>query len=113
MTRLSTFVTLSTVHISPQVSQSLSEKGSDSDQPSMTSTWLDSVTVCEFAYGHWVRVPIAASSDPSDVAAFNETMEALPECLAACIRHAQRYGARWILFDRDEEPIGDLHSQTW
>lgn len=113
MTRLSTFVTLSTEHISPQVSQRLSEKGPDTDQPSATGTWLDDVTTCEFAYGHWVRVPVAASSDPGDVAAHDEAMKALPECLAACMRHARRFGARWILFDRDEEPIGDLPSQIW
>ena len=113
MTSIGTFVILSTAHLSPGVSQAMSDKGPDADRPSMTGTWLDDVTICEFACGHWVRVPRAASADPSDMAAHEDAMSGLPECLATCIRHARRYGARWILFDRDEEPLGELPVHHW
>ena len=58
-------------------------------------------------------MPRAIDEDEESMADHRARMERLPECLRDCIRHAEQFGARWILFDRDEEPLPALRRYHW
>lgn len=111
MTNLSTHITLSTAHLAEKVSDMLSAMGEDVEKNPWWGDWRDDIVRCGFAYGHWVRGPRPDPEDPQD------TMELrlanFPQCLADCIRHAAQYGARWILFDRDELEVDGLETHDW
>lgn len=114
MTELGTFIVLSTAHLEQDVSEAMTAKGPDSREPRHDGTWLGDLTVCEFAYGHWVRVHRPAGDSPEEMAEYRAKMDALPQCLSDCMRHAGQFGARWILFDQDaEETVGTLRQYHW
>jgi len=111
MTRLATHLVLSTAHLAQDVSTMLDEMGEDTSTPSTFEDWRRRVVRCGFGYGHWVKVPKPDATDPDD--GMETRLADLPESLASCIRHAARFGAEWVLFDRDEEEIADLPRYEW
>lgn len=112
MTTIGTYVVLSTAHLTMAVSEQLDEMGPDRERRQRFGDWRDDVKVrCDFAYGHWVRVSYA---DPDDQHYDLEAEFAkMPDCLADCMRHASLFGAKWILFDRDEEAIEQIKTHDW
>jgi hypothetical protein len=108
MTRIATHVVLSMAHITEKVSRELCEMGPDTSQPSRFTDWRRGVIRCEFGYGHWMKVPSPDDTDPED--GLEIRLADIPECLAACMRHAARFGAHWMLLDQDEETIPDLRT---
>jgi len=114
MTELGTYIVLSTRHLEQEVSEAMLAKGPDSREPSHDESYLGTLTVCEFAYGHWVRVHRPTGDSPEELEEHRARMDALPTCLADCMRHAGQFGARWILFDLDaEESVGTLREYHW
>lgn len=114
MTRLGTHIILSTSHLTEDVSQKLTDMGADVDEMRIFGDWRDSskgLVRCDYGYGHWVRAPNIDPEDPDDSMA--RRLSEMPECLADCMRHAAQFGARWILFDRDEEAIPNLKQYDW
>ena len=108
MTTLGTHVVLSTAHLTESVSAALSKMGADTeDRPDFTD-WRQHVVHTPHAYGHWVRV--TATIDETERA---QAISELPACLAACVRHADAWGARWIMFDRDEPPTSGIEEHDW
>lgn len=113
MTRLATHIILSTAHLEEEVSAALTDKGPDKLQMKVTGTYLDSVIVCEFSYGHWVKVMRPTGDSEDELAEHKQRLDSLPECLKDCMTHAAQFGASWILFDCDEETIGMLPTYSW
>lgn len=116
MTRLQTHLILPLVCLDEDTHILLEEMGEDVSGEGGTprprfGDWRDHVTRCGFAYGHWVRVPMPDVHDPDD--GFERHVADMPKCLADCLRHANSFGARYVLFDRDEEAPCGLHRHVW
>lgn len=107
MTELSTFITLSTAHLTRRTSHTLSDMGADRTNRPVSGDWTDKVVCCETAYGHWIRARID-DDEPAE-----SQIAQLPNDLAACVRHARQFGCRWILFDRDCPNTPGLASHDW
>lgn len=113
MTRIETHIVLSTAHLTQEVSAALTSKGADTMQMARDGSYLDSLIVCEFAYGHWVKVLKPTGSADEEIQEHRGRMNDLPECLRACMIHANQFGATWILFDLDEPVIATLPAYDW
>jgi hypothetical protein len=106
MTELSTHLVLSTAHLSEAVSRSLLDMSADTEDRLPTGDWRDHLVHCEYRYGHWIRLLGDAETRKAAIAK-------MPDCLAACLAHAESYGASWILFDRDGPELDDLETYEW
>ena len=99
-------VELSTAHLTQEVSDildTLQDTAENRERPGPAhDDWRDTVVVCPYRYGMWVRRFLNA-----------EAQDDMPDCLKACFAHADAQGATWILFDRDVEPRDDLPAYDW
>ncbi len=109
MTRLAKHLVLSTAHLTRDVAATLEEMEPDREGPSPYSDWRGDIVCLNHAYGFWIRT-ISSGHDRDDHAA---VLARLPDCLAGCLRHATRYGAAWIMFDRDEPAIPEVAAHEW
>jgi hypothetical protein len=107
-TRIESYIVLGTANLEKDISDMLDEMGEDSENKPKFDDWRDKIIRSGFAYGHWVKVPFVHEEDETR----EEILNGLPKCLQDCFEHAWQFGARWILFDRDED-CGDLKGYEW
>lgn len=100
-TRIENFAHLSTGHLTDEVRAALDLTDHEKDR-GLAPEWQNELSYFTREYGWFVYIPIL--DDDSD----RENYARIPECLRDCFDLARNDGATWILFDRDESPIGDL-----
>jgi len=103
---LQTYLELSTAHLTAEVAALLDvieDTTANRCQPTTGyGDWRDSVVVCPYRYGFWVREFLG-----------NVDQHQMPKCLADCLRYAGAQGAIWLLFDQGADTIADLTTHDW
>lgn len=106
-TTVDTHIILGTSNLEESISLMLDEMGEDKEGKIEFGDWRDKILRTGYAYGHWIKVPYVNFDETED-----KVFEGLPDCLKDCFVHARQFGAKWILFDRDEF-CPDLKEYEW
>ena len=89
---------LSTVHIKPETLENLQE----GNYVHLTSYRKEHPADSEEVYGAFVYVPSVCLEEGS------EELEDIPEDLRIVLNYADSFNCQWLMFDCDEEEIGEL-----
>ena len=104
MPRLSSTLTLSTVHLTEEVAAAWDAAANSAS----ADTWQSKFTQGATEYGFFIYVPGLPMHDMPDRA------DLLPPCLKDAVRLARTYGAEYLVFDRDEDVLEDeLPTYDW
>lgn len=99
---------LSTAHVTPGIAKALDRLC----QPDVMNI------LSEFAYRNLVIYPKGTPGTERDYGWIiyildDANIEEAPEVIRNCIKLAKAQGCRWLMFDRDEDPIDELPTYDW